>query len=1090
MRCLALVMVMMSAAQCSAQEGHFYASTTDDTTWEELFEYSSTPDDPQTTTDAPLLAADAACPAGSYCPPGFSACILCETGTYAAAGLATACRQCPAGWYGAADGATQCVQCPAGRFSFFSGSSVCSSCPAWTGSAVGMAACATCHNASTGCSYADGSACPMCGSACAQCNAGYYSDGVSGDRCLGCGPGKYLPGKGAPSSGSCTDCFSGTYTRPTSTGLSACLQCSVGMPLPQNAYYLGDGFDPLLCKWACEAGFQTVSASPDRGGATWSSLSASYAKQGFSDASIVEMIRFRSDYCCDTSKVTAGRWRVGCTKYSAGTVADCQAVENGQFVLASADSLNRCDDWVCNAGYYKLSGGCVPQPVCGAGSTYARDGGGQLIAQSGVYSCAACPVCVDGSETAASCNSTHAAVCRMCGGARPYSVGGGACVQYPPVGFRGAKTTLGSGLAWGARPVLTSDNRPFVWAPGTVLYSYVACADAGYGREFAGGDAVCDLATDSYCNQCNTQCAPWKRSTGLGWYGGATCVGCQYDPLLCAGDQFLDMGVCGPVSPPACAPCPSELPVANQVGWLNPRDAKFDGQFPCRVLCAAGYSEVDGRCAFCQNLPSNVILVSGCDWRCKQGYLQSGSQCSACPAPSDCAAGSYPDYQGSSNVCLTCLPCQRPSNAVLLTAGTFGVASSCVFRCEAGYYRSGDLCVACTQRACALGQTFLTACTGAADSKCTACRACSVGERVVSACTASNNTLCAACDPTLKPDNAAWAAAGCSAWACVAGFWNDGGVCRKCSVQKDCGLGSTLLAVSAVCGKCGACPPLLSGECYNGDQYCGTTRACVQINSAPPSSTPSGRVSSPPQSSGRVSSPPQSTGSVPSPPQSSGSVPSPPQSTGSVPAAYASLVSLTIKPDARISAGLLASLARNVSMAVCPAVSGFCNVSVLAVTANNATAFCTAGVCPGYARRLLGAAVTVVDVGVVTQTPILDVSLGLSSLEAVDDASLLPNSPVANLASVEGSQAFLALVRSGYTVVLVAQPTGNTAVNLAAAAVVVVLILAGAAALQLRRAPRRGVLVSGDGQQAEAQFAFLNNIRITRENLSSNLKSA
>jgi hypothetical protein len=176
-------------------------------------------------------------------------------------------------------------------------------------------------------------------------------------------------------------------------------------------------------------------------------------------------------------------------------------------------------------------------------------------------------------------------------------------------------------------------------------------------------------------------------------------------------------------------------------------------------------------------------------------------------------------------------------------------------------------------------------------------------------------------------------------------------------------------------------------------------------------------------------------------------------------------------------------------MAVCPAVSGFCNVSVLAVTANNATAFCTAGVCPGYAR-LLGAAVTVVDVGVVTQTPILDVSLGLSSLEAVDDASLLPNLPVANLASVEGSQAFLALVRSGYTVVLVAQPTGNTAVNLAAAAVVVVLILAGAAALQLRRVPRRGVLVSRDGQMAEAQFAFLDNIRITRENLSSNLKSA
>ena len=89
------------------------------------------------------------------------------------------------------------------------------------------------------------------------------------------------------------------------------------------------------------------------------------------------------------------------------------------------------------------------------------------------------------------------------------------------------------------------------------------------------------------------------------------------------------MGACGPQSPPLCSPCPGETPVANQAGWLNPRDAAFNGAYPCRVLCAAGYTEVDGRCAFCQNLPANVILVSGCDWRCKPGYLQSGSQCVA-----------------------------------------------------------------------------------------------------------------------------------------------------------------------------------------------------------------------------------------------------------------------------------------------------------------------------------------------------------------------------------------------------------------------------------------------------------------------------
>ena len=482
-----------SLAAVGALDSTVTAVLTETTDWGEDYETSSVTEgyDPQTTETGELDAAAVGsyCPAGSYSPPGFGACVLCETGTYADTVQSTACKQCHPGQYIGTDGAVQCLQCPAGKFSPLNGSSACSSCPGWTGSSAGMAACVTCSSSAVGCAYADGSSCPMCGSACTLCGAGYYNDGSS-NNCAACGPGKYLPGRGAPSAASCTDCFSGTYTRPTSTGLSACLQCAVGMPLPKNSKYLESGFDPLLCNWVCDAGFQTVQASPEEGSDFWMALSTSYGKQGYSSAAVVEMIRYRSDYCCDTSKVTAGRWRMGCTKFSAGTIEVCQSVENGQFVLLGGDSLNRCNDWVCNAGFYKLDSVCSAQPVCDEGFTYARGSGGLVLSDpSGMYSCMVCPVCADGSEAATPCNSTHPAVCRLCGGSRPYSVGGGACVKDPPVGFRGVKATLGPG----ARPVLTFDNRAFVWVPSTVFYSYVACANAGHGRIFTGGDAVCDL---------------------------------------------------------------------------------------------------------------------------------------------------------------------------------------------------------------------------------------------------------------------------------------------------------------------------------------------------------------------------------------------------------------------------------------------------------------------------------------------------------------------------------------------------------------------------------------------------------------------
>jgi hypothetical protein len=1066
----------------------------------EDYEYSPLPGE----TDTEMIhLMSASCSPGSYSPPGFGTCLLCETGTYASGTMATACVQCEAGRFSGADGASQCAQCAAGKFSFFSGSSVCSSCPAWTGSVAGTALCVTCSNSSSAvCMYADGSACPSCSGACRLCRAGYFNDGES-SLCTGCGAGTYLATQGATSSAACTACLSGTYTRPRNTGLSACLQCSqsAAMSLPLNAVYQIPG-DPMLCNWKCDSGFQNMAASPPRESAEWDAMSGVYLGQGYSEALVVQMIRYRSDYCCDSSSVNEGQYRFGCTKDSTGTVEWCALVANAKHVKVEtpANPLDRCLDWVCDAGYFKFNGRCNPQPVCGAGLTYARESvSGELIVQpSGAWSCVSCPVCADGTETAAPCNGTHSAVCRLCGGGRMFSVGGGPCVKEAPLGFRGVRTMLSISPPWGARPTLAYDNRAFVWVPSTVFYSYVACVAAGVGRRFTGGDAVCNPESGA-CGQCATQCSPWQQQSswfrGVGWYGAVSCSSCQFDPALCLGDQFLNMSACGPVNPAKCVACPSTMPVANQVGWVNPRDVAFTGQYPCRVVCAAGYSEVNGQCVMCGDLPANVILVNGCEWRCKPGYLQNGNRCDQCPASPECAVGLYPDYLGSSNVCLSCQACQKPPNAVFVTAGTFGVSASCAYACQGGFFRLGDQCVACNQqRVCVSGSEFLVPCTEVADSRCLACRRCAVGERELQACGAVGDAVCGPCDAGLKPGNASWTAPGCDSWACVAGFWKDGAACRQCSGQSDCGVGTRLQIMASMCpgstGKCVACPKPFSGECFNGDSDCGTTRVCG-ISTPMLVSTP--RVTTVAATTSRTSAVLSLStilrSSTPLPGTNPVTTPSAP------PEAFASLASLAIRPNVTVGATLFAALAKDISVLVCAEVKGFCNVSVLAVTVNNVTTYCDRGVCLGYARRrrmLLAVGTTTIIMGIMTQTQITDVSM--DTVPGVESSIIMPNSPIRNLtSSALDSRSLVQYVQQTFTVFNVAPPvvvvTDNSGVTIAVAVGLTAVVVAIAVGVYVVwRGQRNQSLVGDTYARNEARFTAataLQSIRITKENLKS-----
>ena len=1054
-----------------------------------------------------LIAADAVCGPGSYSPSGFSTCIQCETGTFSDTTLATTgCKQCVSGRYSSADGASVCLQCPSGKFSYFQGSSVCSSCPAWTGSSVGLSACVTCTN-SSGCAYADGTACPMCGSVCVLCSAGYYNDGGS-NRCSACGAGKYNPSRGGVSLDACMDCSVGSYTKPTSAGMSACLQCSANpsMSFPLNAGYVTGS--PLLCAWVCNQGYQTVPSSPGSGSAEWDSLSSSYTSQGFSANDIVLMIQYRSDFCCDSASVSIGKWRTGCTKYSAGSVVDCLPVQNGVFVDSGVvSSLNRCGDWACNSGYFKRNNVCNPQAVCESGYTFNRDSAGQLVLQDGVASCVQCPVCVDGSETAVACNSTHSAVCRKC---KQYSASGGACVVDPPLGYRGVSKTYSISLGWGVWPTLSFDNKPFVWSASVVFNSYIACDAIGVGQSFIGGDEVCDPTKSSLCSQCKTQCSPWKRTggwfQGAGWFSGAqNCIACSYSDT-CAATQFLDMSVCGPVLQPKCADCPADLKVSNQIAWANPSDEGYNGLYPCRAVCQSGYSELNDQCVQCPNLPANVFLVNGCEWKCKPGYLQNLGQCEACPAPPACGLGLYPDYTSTSNVCLSCLQCVKPSNAVFLSGGTLGGVKSCSFQCLAGSFRSQDSCTVCSQRSC-LASAYLSPCTGTSDSQCLQCKLCVAGERIERACGVANNTVCSVCDSSLLPSDATWTAVGCASWDCKTGYWKDGVTCRKCSVQKDCVKGETLQvmgpACSSVSGVCVSCPSPPSGRCFNGDPYCGTTADCGIITPAVITTK-----KSPTTSSATTTKKSPTTSSAPSTTTTPQITVTTVQVTPPVdlPTGFATVAVLTVNDASIITAVYFVDLVGNISAVVCVDAQAVCNVSILSVTVGSVTTYCTNGVCPGYARQraLLGISGANVSVGVVTSTAIPDISDAVSRINSVTVLIIMPNAPWYRGDSFSDSRSMLDQVAKSYTVyVIIVEKASDSSLFVGIGVVLVVLVIG----LIYARSKRTSVVIQlplqvdppsappallvgpGNFKSSSSRFTALESIRITRENYKPFVKT-
>lgn len=881
---------------------------------------------------------------------------------YSTGGVTTACSACAPGTM---ISGTSCLTCTAGKFSGASASTACQACPLGTGSVANSAACVRCDPAAK---LADGAtACPYCATACTSCLAGRYNDG-SAKKCIACAAGRFSTVIQAVSSSTCSPCPAGQTTLPTTTAATSCIQCNAtNMPTPKSANFIS-ATDPLQCAWSCNPGYTRFNYSET--GYTV----ATYTALGYSTTQALAIFHNRNDFCCEPSTVKIGMYMCGtslpactpaCTRTSDGDSTQCAAVTDAHFTMTDKYKFNRCSDWLCDDFFFlnKTSGGCTAQPVCQAGWTYQRDTttGAYVSQASGSFTCVACSRCIEGSETLAPCTNINDTVCRICSPAE-YSYQAATCIAVVPLGFYPVRTRLTAIPVFQGRPSMFSDGTPVLWnevdfAQGFFLNTYTQCQPpASIALMFIGGDETCNRLdlnpVTCVLPICKTQCKPWNGIEG--WYKLKTgeCSKCIYD-TTCNSLQYTDMTTCGPTTAPRCTSCPL-IPLPNSLGWLNPGRTPFAGPYPCDIVCRDGFTKgVNHSCIPCPSMPSNSKITGGCNWTCSMGFIQESGACTPCPGvPDACSIGYYLGYAVSQ--CARCLPCTNlVANSVYTSSGQPNGPNTCGIRCVVGTYVSPGYgfdtynnpvaCDQCSTLLCEAGRTYLSPCSDLADADCIQCSKCATGTQTLDVCTPTTNTTCAPCAAALLPDNAAWVGVECTQWGCDAGFIRvpNTTTCLRCRSPRDCIASDSFEDDDGTgCGRCVACDSLLllPGQCFNGDGQCGVSYLC--------------EAGMPTAAALFFETPPPPVALA------AEAVPTP-----SAILAYASMATLTLDTPA-LTDELVDSINAQVSQDCA------CEATVVAVTQDNVTRFCTPSCSVGSRRLLSGGSLVVIDIALLSSTVI------------------------------------------------------------------------------------------------------------------------
>ncbi|XRB18062.1 TNFR-Cys domain-containing protein [Pseudoscourfieldia marina] len=213
--------------------------------------------------------------------------------------------------------------------------------------------------------------------------------------------------------------------------------------------------------------------------------------------------------------------------------------------------------------------------------------------------------------------------------------------------------------------------------------------------------------------------------------------------------------------------------------WREYRDNSWNDNYDVRITCSTEPTAPSPPPAPCSSWkPSNSEYTTGagssCQWQCRAGYYKSGDSCNQCETSSCSAAGFRRETcsnAGRTSPAQCNIPCDNymPSNGEY--SGGAEPQGSCPWQCKAGYYKSGNSCVACKTscpqgqflggQSCPAGSTYdtrtcsscssscsigeyLTGCSGSNAGSCTACPTCGSGE-YRQGCTGTNSGSCASC---------------------------------------------------------------------------------------------------------------------------------------------------------------------------------------------------------------------------------------------------------------------------------------------------------------------------------------------------------
>ena len=608
------------------------------------------------------------------CPPGtfrdhdmyMYFCSQCTRGTYLSAPTqASSCLLCSAGTYQTGVMSSTCALCSAGKYQ--------------TGArAMKATDCQTCQAGK----YASAAGLAVC----PECPPGAYQDEVGGTTaCKLCPPGRMRATTGGDSLASCSECNRGKYT--SGDGQSVCSDCQAGSyqqsarssscVLCESGSFQSRQGNTQGCDW-CTAG----KFASGVGYGECQNCSAGSYQTGLRGAACVSCL--------------AGQYQTG-----VGTTAECPACEPGKYT--QKDGEPGCSS--CTAGKYQSSPASTGCDGCGAGT----------------FSTALAAV---SSEACVSCQEGTYIVGNTCAGctARP-GPDWFALVKCSPFGdarWQRCSAACPAGAVQRA-PCSNTSDLECGWPGGDARCSGVPANMAGV-PEWLPAGLKCQRGQYLYGFRSLTDkdCRPCPADTiSLNGFSCEACSGPLEEPY------WLDHSLC------VCRP-PAVLVMA-QGGCVCPAGWAQNGS-AC-VPCAAGSQFGAGPGLGCQMCgPGTFSPAAGatsCEVCASGMYRQAGSPggCERCPldgwyAPDATQAGcercetscagrpGWTDGGACPGGWRVCVPCAAlPGNATW--------RGGCVYECDAGFYRRGGGCEACSTKACEAGRRW-EACSADADRRCDA----------------------------------------------------------------------------------------------------------------------------------------------------------------------------------------------------------------------------------------------------------------------------------------------------------------------------------------------------------------------------------